>query len=726
MKHILRILLGLLATVPALTVNAQVPDTVVVLDTVQFTVPLRGAVTVLNDEEGTLTLDQVLKKDKEGAFISPENPDFNSSAQVHWVKFTVDHRGKFIEYKLGVAYTDIVRLYSPLPEFGYSFDESGDLLGLSERPVKNGQMVFLQCLPMKRVKSTYYVRLESTTYISQQLRGQAVGSLTMYSDVGFKQRFVTPKIYQAVFYGALFIMIFYNFFIFITLRSRDYLYYVGYLFGIALFFSSNGGYLMELVLPENPRLDLYVRFLSTPLLMVFYLQFSQSYLRTDKTSNFVQKTFLVLKILFGLSIVMMIAAGQWKFGRLVTIIAAMFSYLLILAFAIRSARQGYSPARYFIAANIVLILGALLFAFPRLSGTVQNPITQYGVQLGIIIEVSLFSIGLADRINLARKELEQQKLAQVELEKQQEIEKQQLIEEKNRELEQKVVERTAEVVAQKEELAEKNKDITDSINYASRIQRAILPNPNFLANSFNDHFVLFKPKDIVSGDFYWAEEIDGNVLFAAVDCTGHGVPGAMVSVVGRNGLNRVVKEWQISQPGQVLDKLTDIVMQTFEQSESEVKDGMDMALCSLNRETRELQYAGANNPLWVISQRTSIEVDGVSIEPNQSSEDGKVNLFEVKATKQPVGSFDDRQAFENHSTVLDEGDMVCVFSDGYPDQFGGPNGKKYKYRPFKKLIISHFDKPMQQLGDDLDTEITEWMGEEYIQIDDICVFGVRV
>lgn len=678
---------------------------------------------ILSDPDGNLTIDDVVKGNKE--FIPLHSKEVEYDNAVQWIRFSIVNHGRFEEYKLGVAYTDKVTLYRPDYRGGFTEEESGDLLGLSERPVKNGQMVFLRLMPVTTDTSTFYLRLQSRSAISSQFRKQAINSLTIYSEKGYDERFNDPKIFQALFYGALLIMIFYNFFIFISLRSKEYIYYVGYLVGIAMFFGSNAGYLMELILPEHPRADLLFRFISTPIVMMFYLQFSQAYLNTKKHAVKIHKVLNAIKGLFALAIGLIVIGGLWKWGRSVAILGAIISYVIIFILAIKETRRGYSPARYFLAANLVLIIGAVVFAVPRLSGAVLNPITQYGVQLGVVLEVSLFSIGLADRINVARKEVAAQKLAKVELQRKQEVEKQQLIEEKNRELEHKVIERTKEIEAQKEQLAEKNKDITDSINYASRIQRAILPNNSFIADNLPESFVLFKPKDIVSGDFYWMDRVDDKVFFAAADCTGHGVPGAMVSVVGRNGLNKVFREMKIESPAKMLDELTDIVIQTFEQSDSEVMDGMDIALCAWDKTKNTITYAGANNPLWIVSESQVYLDDGAAVEPGLEPENGLPDLYEIKANKQPIGKFADRAPFNEHTVQLSKGDTVYIFSDGYPDQFGGPKGKKFKYKAFKKLLRGLHLKSMQEQHAAINITFEKWKGE-HDQIDDVCVFGVRV
>jgi len=259
-----------------------------------------------------------------------------------------------------------------------------------------------------------------------------------------------------------------------------------------------------------------------------------------------------------------------------------------------------------------------------------------------------------------------------------------------------------QIEEQREHLFQKNKDITDSIQYAKRIQSAILPSANLLMTHLPEHFVYYAPKDIVAGDFYSMIPLEKGVLFAAADCTGHGVPGALVSVVCYNSINRSVREFGLSEPSAILDKTRELVIEQFEKSEDDVKDGMDIGMCVLDGMT--LHYSGAHNPLWIIR---------------------KGELLETKANKQPIGKFDMQQPFTNHTIQLEKGDTVYVFSDGYADQFGGPKGKKYKSANFKKLLLSIQEKTMADQKESLQEELTAWKGEVE-QLDDVCVFGVRV
>jgi serine phosphatase RsbU (regulator of sigma subunit) len=266
-----------------------------------------------------------------------------------------------------------------------------------------------------------------------------------------------------------------------------------------------------------------------------------------------------------------------------------------------------------------------------------------------------------------------------------------------------------EVEKQKDLVELKQKEIVDSITYAQRLQQAILPPLNFVRQYLPESFILYKPKDIVAGDFYWmhVEEKDKNsrlLYIAAADCTGHGVPGALVSVVCSNALDRAVKEFKITDPGQILDKVRELVVETFEKSESEVKDGMDISLCRINTGNYEIHWSGANNPLWYIESGT---------------------MKEIKANKQPIGKIDAPLPFTTHYLQLNPNDKIYLFTDGYADQFGGEKGKKFKYKHLQQIILSNNNKNLNEQKEILNTTIEEWKGG-LEQVDDVLVMGICI
>ena len=267
------------------------------------------------------------------------------------------------------------------------------------------------------------------------------------------------------------------------------------------------------------------------------------------------------------------------------------------------------------------------------------------------------------------------------------------------------------IISQKEELnkqkkiiEDKQKEILDSITYAKRLQQAILPPAEFITNRFPESFILYKPKDIVAGDFYWAEKT-GNLFFiAAADSTGHGVPGAMVSVVCSNALNRTIKEFNLTETGKILDKTRELVLETFEKSSNEVKDGMDISLLCIDSKNKSITWSGANNPLWYIQHD---------------------ELKEIKADKQPIGQTDYPKPFMTHQIEYIENTTFYLFTDGLADQFGGPKGKKYKYKQLQDILIKNGQLPLKNQLTEIELSFNQWKGE-LEQVDDVCVIALKI
>jgi phosphoserine phosphatase RsbU/P len=299
------------------------------------------------------------------------------------------------------------------------------------------------------------------------------------------------------------------------------------------------------------------------------------------------------------------------------------------------------------------------------------------------------------------------------------------LKEANENLEQKVIERTFQVNKQKEEIEEKNNklekaflelerknkeierknfDIQSSIRYAQRIQEAMLYYSKTSLNNIQEHFILFQPRDVVSGDFYWFAEKDGKTIVAAVDCTGHGVPGAFMSLIGNVILSQIVNEKGFSQANLILNELHAGIRKVLRHNDSEIRDGMDIALCVIDVNKRKLEYAGAKNPLYLV-------------------QDGQMHC--VKADLFSVGGLNTDSMFTLHSLDISKQTVLYLFSDGFQDQFGGEENKKYMVKNFRKLLFKISHLSMVQQKHLLETELKNWMGQNE-QVDDILVMGLKV
>ena len=348
--------------------------------------------------------------------------------------------------------------------------------------------------------------------------------------------------------------------------------------------------------------------------------------------------------------------------------------------------------------SVLLFIATLISNFIFIKINSELNVDDFLINGGLLtITVALFSVFLIrSRYRLTIKEIK----SRLELSKSKEL----LQEEHNT------------VINQKKEIEEKNTEIVSSIRYAKRIQFALLPPEEKMNEILKEYFVFYQPKDIVSGDFYWATKVittrfqndDTEIyLIAVADCTGHGVPGAFMSLIGNNFLKQSAKEKSVNTPAQALDFLNANVVTTLNQhtTDAPVRDGMDISLVAIEFATKKLQYAGANNPIYILRNK---------------------ELIILKADKQAIGSISEElKAFTNHEFDLQTGDLIYLFTDGYADQFGGPDGKKLKYKKFQDHLITVSEMPMHEQKNYLKSKFDEWRGTTE-QTDDVCVVGIKI
>jgi len=261
-------------------------------------------------------------------------------------------------------------------------------------------------------------------------------------------------------------------------------------------------------------------------------------------------------------------------------------------------------------------------------------------------------------------------------------------------------------IQQKNELVFQKKQITDSIQYAKSLQNGLLPDLKIIKRILPKHFIFYKPKDIVSGDFYWIKKVNDLTLIAAADCTGHGVPGAFMSVLGISLLNEIVRRKEIKRANQALEVLRYDLKESLNQTEGDYSNnsGMDIAFCVIDYKKKILEYSGANTPLYLIRDN---------------------KLIEYKPTRNPIGITPIEIPFQNNEIEFELGDVFYLFSDGFTDQFGGDEGKKYRSRRFKHFLLEIHKKPLEIQKDLLELNLKIWMGRKHEQIDDIMVFGFK-
>ena len=516
----------------------------------------------------------------------------------------------------------------------------------------------------------------------------------------------SKRLLFGIFFGIMLIMILYHIPLFVKGRENSYLYYILYILAFLIFFINKEGYVYELI----PRFtSAPITFFLGEIFLLFFLLFGRSYLDTRNT---VQSwdTILLLAVWFTvggliLSFTIVVLQGFGVIvpvyiqlgGLAINIVSAIGSLFLAVVPAMILTRENYQPARYFLFANLFLILGVTLnFALT------DYDLGKHSLELGVTLQILTFSIGLSERIDLLKKSKEVAQRRIID----QLRENAALKDKVNRELEDKVQERTFEIQAQKEQIEKQNKEIKYSFDYAKKIQNTVLPRNEVFENLFAEHFIFFKPRDIVSGDFYWISQSDHRIILTAADCTGHGVPGSLMSMLGITMLHEIVNEKNIQHSEEVLNQLRLSIARTLKQEGKigEQKDGIDMALVIYDTRDRKLEFSGANNPIYIVRNG---------------------EMLEYKGNNMPVAFYEKMSDFTRYTIEMKQGDRIYMFTDGFPDQFGGPQGKKFKYRPFKDLLLEVHERPMEEQQRILSLIFDEWKGD-LSQIDDVLVIGLRL
>jgi serine phosphatase RsbU (regulator of sigma subunit) len=659
------------------------------------------------------------------------NLDFTSSS--FWVKFSISNNASLpADFYLEVArpLTNKANLYSIINGNKILISKNGDELPFLNKEIKHRKIIFpIHFEPLQKID--FYLNLTSD--------GEALSlPLNLWKKQEFAARDYSENLILGIYYGVLLFAFIIYFFFFIVLKDKTYLYYISLIFSLFFLQLSLDGFAFQYLWPTNTWMASHSLILFASLSFFLIMVYTRSFLKIKERNISIKNIYNAL-----ITLALIGAISTFTFGKTYTYtypyinIVSLLGLFLVFYAIIKLRTSGYHVCPYFISAFVFSVLGISLFILGQFSVIPQNIYTEHGIKLGSGLEVLFLSISMANKYRELQKEKEDAK--NETLRNLEEMNK--LKDDINTELEQKVKNRTKELNIQKEILAEKNDEIVSSIRYAKRIQNAILPPDSYINNIFENCFILYKPKDIVAGDFYWIEAIsslkgglkvddyhpsnsthgENLVLFAAADCTGHGVPGAMVSVVCNNALNRAVREFNLTEPGKILDKTREIIVQEFEKSDEDVKDGMDISLCKLeflDKEKSKLEWAGANNPLWIIRNN---------------------NILEYKPNKQPIGQIDNPQPFTTHYIDVLKNDTIYIFTDGYQDQFGGENrptglpadrpgklgGKKFKASKLKELLLSIQHKTLKEQREIISQTFEAWKGN-LEQIDDVCIIGVKI
>ncbi len=639
-------------------------------------------------------------------------PNFGFTEGSYWFKFTIKNcdvgQTRLVEF--AYPFFDSLAVYIPDDKGHYNNAVVGDHFPFSKRWLKHKNFVFeIQFNPNE----------EKTIYAHITCIGEATSfPVNVWTKYNYLRNNYEEQLALGIYYGIVLFAFFLSALLWLIVREKYQLFYFFYIVGVGLFQFSLDGLAFEYFWPDNTWLANHIIPLSASFAIFFLILFSQSLLITRQ---FTPRIHNVLNVLLVSDALLHFASlfdnPFYAFGLKAMNFIALPTNIFIFIAAIIAYRKGLNSSKYFLIAFSLLLLGIVTALLKNFGIIPRVFITEYGIQIGSAIEIIMLSFALADalkNLKTSKQKVQAQLLEQLK-------EKYVIQQQANAELELKVDERTAEIMQQKEVIEEKNKDITDSINYAKKIQEAMLPSLDEIKASFNDCFVFYKPRDIVSGDFYWFTQKKDKIYIATADCTGHGVPGALMSMIGSSFLNEIVNEYNVLETSEILDLLRLKVIKTLRQRETHTKDGMDISICAIDVENKSIQFSGAFNPAYLV-----VENEGFSSGFDSLTAAGKT-IVTIPADRFPIGIVEGRMndIFETRTISYRTGDCIYLCTDGIADQFGGEAGKKFKTKQLKSLFATMSKYNMETQLIKLEDTFNSWKGN-LEQVDDILVIGIRL
>ncbi|MCU0445476.1 MAG: SpoIIE family protein phosphatase [Microscillaceae bacterium] len=679
------------------------------------------------DKTNQLTFTEISKPDFNPKFsISPKEAlNFGVSASTIWIKFTLKNQepAKIKNWLISLDYPliDYINLYESTASGQWKIHKNGDMLPFAERAVKNRNFTFPITLDHTEPR-TYYLQCSTT--------GSLQINLNISSELRFSEDNTGAEIGYGIFFGVILIMILYNLFIFFSLQDFNYLYYVvaiGMNLMVQVSFSGHGIQYLWGNFPAFANTSVPIFMAATN---VTVLWFTVNFLHTRQYAKTLHIVFLVI---IGISLINIVLAFFLS-NRTTISLAGAFAFLnsvLLLLIGLVCYRNGNRSARFFIIAWALFLIGAFLTSMRNFGLIAPSFLTIHGLKIGAMCEVFLLSLALSDKYNLFRKEKEEAQAESLRIQKEANETLEQKVQERTQQLKvandeitqqrDNLIELNEEIQQQKEEILAqrnnlevtyadlewKNKQIVSSITYAKRIQDAMLPSIDRITTELPESFVMFRPRDIVSGDFYYFEVEKDKIIIAAIDCTGHGVPGAFMSMMSNEILGRIINEKHITSPDLILAEMHLGVKNALKQSETNNRDGMDMAILVIDKAAQTVEYAGAKNSLYYCCG-------------------GEIQ--QINASKQFIGGLqvNTETTFDKHLIPIQSPTTFYIYSDGYQDEFGGPDGKKFMAKNFRKLLHDIHQEPMNTQKEILERTMDDWLGNQFPQIDDILVIGVRL
>jgi serine phosphatase RsbU (regulator of sigma subunit) len=696
---------GWTAVLLALLVSlaAQAQQALTLHDPTQ-TYALPSVAWALEDPSGDLGIDDVLSAQWSSAFANDgQLLSYGFTSSTYWFRFRLRNESNTLEgWMLEIPYPplDEIEVFQLNADGQWQATMLGDLL-----PFYRRQIIYRNYLvPLRfwdHTTHTFYVRVRSSS--SMRVPMQVV------AEHAHSEAALESELLYGLYYGVMLVMLVYNLLVFFTLNDVSYLYYVVSIFFTLLLFSSLSGHAYQYIWYDSAWWANHTVPFAMGGLAIGSALFAQSFLEVRQYSRLWH---WVLRGIVASGLGIWVATFLMGYGFTVLVGTAVLSAntLALLGTGITCWRKGNKASRYYVLAWSTYLAGALLIILVSYGVLPAYPAFAHAVEAGSAMEVTLLAIALSDKYSLLRKDRERLQAEALDAQRKATMQ-----------LEDKVRERTQEISLKREEIERKNKrlekqhaeinqqkeNIEGSIRYAQRIQAAMLPSEREIRRLLPDSFIFFRPRDIVSGDFYWVAQREGVLLLAVADCTGHGVPGAFMSMLGSNLLNEIVGQRGLVAPAQILEALNEGVRISLSQDYSQNHDGMELSVCAIDRASREITFAGANSPALLFNG-------------------GQVEV--LKGDRMPIGGHRIRyqgRKFHQQRFHYEEGSTLYLFSDGFRDQFGGSNGEKFMMKRFQSMLKDIHQEPMEAQEIMITRIFKEWLGSAK-QIDDVLVVGLRL
>lgn len=673
------------------------------------------------DKEGKLSFEEVQKKKFSPLKKAHNNISFSKST--YWVKFKLQNTAITQEqwfFELAYPVLDIVDFYYKKNNQWQTI-ATGDRRPFSNRPYNHRHFVF----PLKLQDSTphtYYIKVKSTSVL--------IINTSVFHPTSFHEKNSQDQIMLGALNGILLVMGLYNLLIFLIIKDRLFLVFGMMLLSALMTSACIEGQALKYLWPNGQAFNSEALGVFRGLFFVFLHWYTVVFLNTKVNAPFLHKLFLLSIVFYSFDA--FISIFHVTLSSKLQLYTVILVPIISLASAVVGYRKGLKAIRFYTLAWLVFPIVLTLNDLALINLITVNSFFLFNIEkiAGIFI-IILFALALADRYQQHKKEKDQAQADMLEMQRDINNKLEKKVEQRTGELlksndnlkrqsielmalTEEVQEANAEVMAANENIKtinkqlEKQRDhVLSSINYAKRIQKAVLPFEERMQMAFPHHFILYRPKDVVSGDFYWFEQIGDKLFLAVGDCTGHGVPGALMTMLGSQALANIIIQKGQSDAGKILDNLDSMLQKILKSDRTMVKDGMDIVMLVIDNTTKQLQFAGARNPLIIVQNGELREVSGDIYSINGHR---KNNL--------PI-------EFTTHTIDISEPTTCYMYSDGFQDQFGGERGKKFMKRRFKNLLHEISGRAMPNQYHVLSNALDVWM-KSYDQMDDILVMGLKL